>query len=317
MDRLDPICLSGSRRVRHLPHLHISRRSRSGTGYSRGCCAGFDDRRPTFYDRSPGPTPQVDRTHRLIGDLTLNRQDQQRLAGRVFARSARRIDRTLLSRDPSPAARGVKRDHLFSTAEIPKCDAVGSPHRLRNSAHEPTPDALTPHSIRDQHSPHTADLDLSTADGYRLPRPANMTDDLPASPRDDMKGVGRIPVRHIGVPLTEVIQVLGIEESTQSLEVTGRQILVRNDLVRDFWHASESTDGVIVHLVNISNRRRATCRPRAGHPEEPRSRGVAASEVRSISETPPSSGTENHLRSRRVDVAHPLPSPSPRSNSRS
>ncbi|MBE8146157.1 hypothetical protein IOD13_04670 [Brevibacterium casei] len=37
------------------------------------------------------------------------------------------------------------------------CAAIG---------HEPTPDALTPHSIRDQHTPDTSYLDLAVADTY-------------------------------------------------------------------------------------------------------------------------------------------------------
>src|SRR5699024_11938364 len=45
MDRLDQNSLSGSRRVRHLPHLHLSRRSRAATASSHGCCAARADRR--------------------------------------------------------------------------------------------------------------------------------------------------------------------------------------------------------------------------------------------------------------------------------
>src|SRR5699024_2630023 len=45
MDRLDQNSLSGSRRVRHLPHLHLSRRSRAATASSHACCAARADRR--------------------------------------------------------------------------------------------------------------------------------------------------------------------------------------------------------------------------------------------------------------------------------
>lgn len=39
MDRLDQVGLSDSRRVRHLLHLHLSRRSSDAIARSRGCCA--------------------------------------------------------------------------------------------------------------------------------------------------------------------------------------------------------------------------------------------------------------------------------------
>ena len=55
-----------------------------------------------------------------------------------------------------------------------------------------------------------------------------------------MNSVRRIPVRHVGVPLTEVVQVLGIEEPAQPQKVAGGQFVVRDDIDRNFWHALRS-----------------------------------------------------------------------------
>jgi hypothetical protein len=39
-----------------------------------------------------------------------------------------------------------------------------------------------------------------------------MTDNFAVALRDDMNSMRRIPVRHVGIPLAEVVQVLGVEE---------------------------------------------------------------------------------------------------------
>ena len=53
---LDQVAISGSRRVQHLLHLHLSRRSRDAIARSRGCCAARDGHRRAAPDGSPaGP----------------------------------------------------------------------------------------------------------------------------------------------------------------------------------------------------------------------------------------------------------------------
>lgn len=47
----------------------------------------------------------------------------------------------------------------------------------------------------------------------------------------------RIPVRHVGIPLAEVVQVLGVEESAQPYEVPRSQLGVRDDIDRNVRHA--------------------------------------------------------------------------------
>ena len=81
--------------------------------------------------------------------------------------------------------------------------------------------ALTAHVIRDQYATNAGDLDLNATDIHRPPRPSDMTDDFAVTPSEYVDGVRRIPIRRIGVPLTEVILVLGVEEPAKRRKVAG------------------------------------------------------------------------------------------------
>lgn len=67
-----------------------------------------------------------------------------------------------------------------------------------------------------------------------------MTDHFTLVPGNDMNSVRRMSIGHGGIPLTEVVQILGIEEPAQPRTVTGGQFVMRNDFDRDVRHALRS-----------------------------------------------------------------------------
>lgn len=64
-----------------------------------------------------------------------------------------------------------------------------------------------------------------------------MTDYFTLVPSNDVNSLRRITIGHAGIPLTEVFQVLGIEEPAQPHKVTGGQVVMRNDSDLNARHA--------------------------------------------------------------------------------
>lgn len=134
----------------------------------------------------------------------------------------------------------VERHDLFAASQIPEFNAVGLSHARDAAADQTLSHTLTTRAVGNENSPDTGDHDGPIPDGDLAARPPDMADVHAVVAGDDVDIVGRVTIRSLRVPPSEVMKVLGVEQRTDARKTVMSQLVVCNDADRQA-HRFEAT----------------------------------------------------------------------------
>ena len=136
---------------------------------------------------------------------------------------------SLLGVHAGPARALVERNDLFSASEITELDASITDHRLLRTRHDAPADARASSLGMDEYTPGSCDTDVTVAHRDRPTLISDVPEQVGIAEEHHMHICGRVAVGTVRFPRAVTGQILTVEKTSESLELTAGEIIMLDD----------------------------------------------------------------------------------------